>query len=236
MSIKNFLPQGDITTPFNSEKNAVNTLQLQHFDFICGQVMKENRILKYVVIISCLAFFLSIAITFYAVSLPESVPVLITMNDFGETNYVGAVSRKNYQNYSVPEVAIHYQVKHFVELVYTLSTDKKVMQKSLSKTYHLLTSTTASKYSSRLKEETPFSDFGSRTREVIFQTEPLQLSRDTYQVDFKVIERQLSGTITSNKTFRAVISIKVLKPSNDDIKDNPLGIYITAFDFKEVIN
>ena len=236
MSIKLYQPQGDITTPFNSKKNDVNTLQLQHFDFICGQVMKENRILKYVAIISCLAFFLSVAVTFYAVSLPESVPVLVTMNDFGETNYVGAVSRKNFQNYSVPELAIQFQIKKFVELSYTLSTDKRVMQKSLSKTYHLLTSTTASKYSSRLKEETPFADFGSRTREVIFQTEPLQLSRDSYQVDFKVIERQLSGTIMSNKTFRAVVSIKVLKPSDDDIKDNPLGIYITAFDFKEVTN
>ena len=236
MSIKSYQPQGGITTPFNSKKNDVNTLQLQHFDFICGQVMKENRILKYVAIISCLAFFLSVAVTFYAVSLPESVPVLVTMNDFGETNYVGAVSRKNFQNYSVPEIAIQFQIKKFVELSYTLSTDKRVMQKSLSKTYHLLTSTTASKYSSRLKEETPFSEFGSRTREVIFQTEPLQLSRDSYQVDFKVIERQLSGTIMSNKTFRAVVSIKVLKPSDDDIKDNPLGIYITAFDFKEVTN
>ena len=108
------------------------------------------------------------------------------------------------------------------------------MQKGLRTTYHILTSTTASKYSSRLKEEKPFADFGTRTCEVIFETEPLQLSKDSYQVDFKVIERQLTGSITSNKTFRAVVSVKVLKPSEDDIKDNPLGIYITAFDFKEI--
>lgn len=106
MSIKNFSPQGETTTPFNSKMNAVNQMQLQHFDFICGQVMKENRILKYVVIVSCLAFFVSIGITLYAVSLPESIPVLVTMNDFGETKYVGAVSRKNFQNYNVPELAV----------------------------------------------------------------------------------------------------------------------------------
>lgn len=234
MGIKNYQPQGEPTTPFNSVKNEANVLQLQHFDFICGQVMRENRILKYVVIVSCLAFFVSIGITFYAVSLPESVPVLVTMNDFGETTYVGAVSRRNYQNYAVPELAIQYQVKKFINYAYTLSTDKSVMQKSLSNTYHILTSTTASKYSARLKEETPFADFGSRTREVIFQTEPLQLSRDTYQVDFRIVTRMLSGNIVADKTMRAVISVKVLKPSEDDIKANPLGIYITAFDFKEI--
>ena len=234
MSIKSFFPQGEAITPFNSGKNAVNTLQLQHFDFICGQVMRENRILKFVVIISCLAFFVSIGITLYAVSLPESIPVLVTMNDFGETQYVGAVSRRNYQNYNVPEIAIQYQVKKFVSLVHTLSTDRTVMKKSVSNTYHLLTSTTASKYSTMLKENNPFADFGDRTREVIFQTEPLQLSKDTYQVDIQVVTRLASGSIFENKTVRAVISVKVMKPSDEDIKDNPLGIYITAFDFKDI--
>ena len=119
---KNFSPQGEALTPFNTEQNSVNAWQLAHFDFICGQVMRENRILRYVVIISCLAFFVSIGITLYAVSLPESIPVLVTMNDFGEASYVGAVSRRNYQNFSVPEVAVHYQVKKFVNLCYTLST------------------------------------------------------------------------------------------------------------------
>lgn len=234
MSIKNFSPQGEVTTPFNSKKNAVNVLQLQHFDFICGQVMRENRILRYVAIISCLAFFVSIGITLYAVSLPESIPVLVTMNDFGETQYVGAVSRRNYQNYNVPELAIQYQVKKFVNLVHTLSTDRTVMKKSVSNTYHLLTSTTASKYTTMLKENNPFADFGDRTREVIFQTEPLQLSKDTYQIDFQVVTRMTSGNISDNKTVRALVSVNVMKPSEEDIKDNPLGIYITAFDFKDI--
>ena len=237
MSIKNFLPAGDAVTPFNARRGksgSTPNLQLEHFDFICGEVMRENRILRFVVIIASLAFFVSIGITLYAVSLPESIPVLVTMNDFGETQYVGAVTRRNYQNYTVPEVAVQHQVKEFVALSHTLSTDRAVMKKSLNKTYHLLTSTTAAKYSALLKEENPFADFGSRTREVLFQTEPMQLSRDTYQLDFQVVTRQLSGTVVANVATRAVISVKTLQPSEEDIKDNPLGIYITAFDFKEI--
>ena len=38
MSSKVFIPQGTNQTPFNP--------QLQHFDYICGQVIKENRLLK----------------------------------------------------------------------------------------------------------------------------------------------------------------------------------------------
>ena len=156
------------------------------------------------------------------------------MNDFGETEYIGPVSRRNYQNFNVPEVAVRAQVKEFVNLMNTLSTDKTVMKKAVNRTYHLLTSTTASKYSTLVKEDNPFKDFGSRTKEVIFQTEPLKVSNDTYQIDYQVVTRQLSGQLMSNETFRAVISVKMLQPAEEDIKDNPLGIYITAFDMKPI--
>jgi len=228
VSSKSYYPKGSNETPFNP--------QLQHFDFICGQVMNENRILKFVVVIACLSFFLSIGISIYAVTRPESIPVLVTMNDFGETHYIGPVSKKNYQNFNVPEVAIQAQVKEFINLTNTLSTDKTVMKKSVSKTYHLLTSTTASKYSTLVKEDNPFKDFGSRTKEVLFQTEPLKVSSDTWQVDYQIVTRQLSGIIMSNESFRAVITIKMLQPADDDIKDNPLGIYITSFDMKKIEN
>ena len=226
MSSKTYTPKGTNDTPFNP--------QLQHFDFICGQIINENRILKFVVIIAALSFFLSIGICIYAVSQPDSVPVLVTMNDFGETEYIGPVSKKNYQNFNVPEVAIQAQVKEFVNLFNTLSTDKTVMKKSVNKIYHLLTSTTASKYSTLVKEDNPFKDFGSRTKEVLFQTEPLKLSGDTYQVDYQIVTRQLSGQIMSNESYRAVITVKMLQPAEEDIKDNPLGIYITSFDMKPI--
>lgn len=224
MSSKSFPPKGTNETPFNP--------QLQHFDFICGQVMKENRILKFVAVVSVLAFFLSIGITLYAVAQPDSIPVLVTMNDFGETQYIGPVSRRNYQNFNVPEVAVQALVKEFVSLTNTLSTDRTVMKKAVAKTYHLLTSTTASKYSTLVKENNPFKEFGNRTKEVLFQTEPLKVSQDTYQVDYQVITRQLSGQLMANESYRAVITVKMMQPSEEDIKDNPLGIYITSFDSK----
>jgi type IV secretion system protein VirB5 len=38
----------------------------------------------------------------------------------------------------------------------------------------------------------------------------------------------------SNEAYRAVITIKMLQPAEEDIKDNPLGIYITSFDMKKI--
>ena len=231
---KNYQMEGVYETPFNTEELQPYEYQLQHFDLICGHIITENHILRIVAVISAAAFFLSIGINLYAISLPKNIPVLVTMNDFGQASYIGEVTRKNYQNFVVPEIAIQYQVKDFVNLYYTLSSDKQIMKKSFAKVYHILTATTANKYSTLVREEKPFDDFGTKTREVFFQTEPLQLSKETYQVDFLVTERLLTGQITNKTVFRAVISIKTMQPSSEDLNDNPLGIYITAFDFKKI--
>lgn len=226
MQTKTYLPKGTNATPFNP--------QLEHFDFICGQIINENKILKFVVVVSCLAFFLSIGITIFAVNRPDSIPVLVTMNDFGETRYVGEVTRKNYQNFQVPEIAVSYTIRQFITIYHSLSTDRAVVRKNVEAAYHLLTSTTASKYSTLLKENNPFEDFGKCTREVEFETEPLKITKDTYQLDYKVVTRQVSGSIQQVERFRTAITVKTLNPAKDDIKDNPLGIYITNFDIKEL--
>ncbi len=226
MSIKNYQPEGKVITPFN--------LQLSHYDMLCGEKDKQIKILRFVVVIACLSFFLSLGITFYAVNLPESIPVLVTMNDFGETSYVGAVSRKNFQNFNVPEIAVEYQVKKFIELYYTLSTDKVVMKSNLATVYHLLNTQSAQKLNILTKETNHYADFGDYTREVFFQTEPLKLSKDSYQVDFEVTKRTLSGETQDKFYYRCVLTVRMLKPTDDDIKFNPLGIYITNFDFKEI--
>ena len=67
----------------------------QNFLEKCSEFTEQkNRLLKFIVVVSVLAFFLSIGITMYAVSHPDSIPGLVTMNDFGETQYIGPVSRK----------------------------------------------------------------------------------------------------------------------------------------------
>lgn len=224
---KNYPPTGTNSTPFNP--------QLQHFDMICGQVMNENKHLKLatVVLVFIIAV-LSIGITFFLTKRTQIVPALVTMNDFGETQYIGEVSRKNYQNFNIPEIAITYQVKKFLNCYKSLSSDKAVVKGNIEKAYHLLTATSSTKFSTLLREDNPYKEFGNHTKEIIFETEPLRISKDTYQVDYQILTRTLTGVKLDEVRQRAVISVKVLNPTEEDIKDNPLGIYITDFDIKNI--
>ena len=64
----------------------------------------------------------NIGITMYAVSQPDSIPGLVTMNDFGETQYIGPVSRKtiktlmfqNLTNLLVRIARTNWSYKHIV--------------------------------------------------------------------------------------------------------------------------
>ena len=83
---------------------------------------QKNRLLKFIVVVSVLAFFLSIGITMYAVSQSDSIPGLVTMNDFGKTQYIGPVSRKtiktlmfqNLTNLLVRIARTNWSYKHIV--------------------------------------------------------------------------------------------------------------------------
>lgn len=227
MPTKSYPPKGTNATRFNP--------QLEHFDMICGQTMRENKMLKLeIVILVGIVLVLSLGIVFFLTKRTQIVPALVTMNDFGQTQYIGEVSRKNYQNFNIPEVAVTYQVKEFITLYKSLSSDKGVVKNNIEKTYHLLTAVSASKYSTMLKEENPYIDFGSYTKEVEFETEPLKISKDTYQVDYRYRKRTLTGLLVDEYRQRAVITVKNLIPTEEDIKDNPLGIYITDFDIKNI--
>ena len=227
MSTRTYPPKGTNATKFNP--------QIDHFDMICGQTMRENKMLKLeVVILVSIVLVLSFGIVFFLMKRTTIVPALVTMNDFGQTQYIGEVSRKNYQNFNIPEVAVTYQVKEFLNLYKTLSSDKEIVKRNIEKAYHLLTSSSASKFSTLLRENNPYKDYGSYTKEVIFETEPLKISKNTYQVDYKQTTRTYQGLIVEEKRQRAVITIQTLEPTEDDIKDNPLGIYITDFDIKDI--
>ena len=222
--MKNYLPEGNVETPFNP--------QLEHFDFICGSIKNENKILRIISILAGVSFLASVGLCYYAVTQPDAIPIIITLDDLGRTNYVGQLTRSNWQNYDVPENAITAKVKEFIELYFFISTDETVMRRNIQNSYHNLTNRTAQKYTSMLETDKPYDDFGSCTQEVTYDTEPLTVSDKTYQIDFHVIKRELSGRQKSDTYYRALVTIELMKPPEEDLYVNPLGIYISSFDFK----
>lgn len=208
-------------TPFNP---------LKEFDRIVGEQCRENQTWRKIAILAILSFFVSLGIIFYALNLPKTVPLVVLVSEWGESKYIGDISKFSYHGTVVPEVALQYQLRQFITNLYSIPLDAAVLRSNIEKCYSSLTGKSAPKLSALLKADNPFNDFGVLSRSVLIES-ILSLSKNSYQVDFIITSAQFDGKILKKERSRAIFTTALLEPSKEDQLLNPLGIYITNFDF-----
>ena len=183
--------------------------------------------------ISIAGFALSLVVMVWAINLPRTVPVLVSVNDFGEAKYIGEVNRINYSGIKVPDVAIEYQIRKFVTNMFTIPGDAEVLRNNLKDCYSCLTRDTSSKLSAELKEHNPLQDVQSMRKKVEIES-VLKTAKNSYQVDFTITQSAPNNTNRHTIRMRGLITITLLEPHDDDKILNPLGIYFSAYDFTEI--
>jgi type IV secretion system protein VirB5 len=215
---------GNNATPFNP---------LSEYDRIIGEQCRENKTWRRIAVISAAAYFVSLAIVFYALTRPATVPLVITVSDWGEAKYLGDVARYSYAGITVPEVAIQYQLRRFVMNLYTIPIDAAVLRANIEDCYACLTGASAQKLSARLREKNPFEEVGINTVRVEIES-ILEITDKSYQVDFIVTNSRPNETQVRRERMRGTLTVELLEPEKEDQIANPLGIYIVGFDFTKI--
>lgn len=201
-------------------------------DFKKAEARKEKR-WKLISLISVIGFVASMVMVGIALSLPKTVPLVISVSDYGEAKYLGDISNFSYNSIKVPKECYDYTLKKFISNCFSISSDFNILKKSLNENYAFLTSQTSNKYNILINEMDPRSQFGKRLANVEFIS-VLNQSKNTYQVDFIINRTQMNGDIRQKLRMRALITVELMMPSKEDVEKNPLGIYITNFDFTEI--
>lgn len=207
--------------------------QFKEYDRIIGLQNTENKTWRIIAVTSLSFLFLSLLLLLYAIKLPKTIPMVITVSEYGEAKYVGNISKISYSNIEVPDIAIQYQIKRFVTNMNTITSDAQVMKQNIKDCYNMLSGDAGLKLSNILKSDNPFDKFGSLKQNILLES-ILQLSPQSYQVDFIQSKITMSGIVTDRTRYRGVISIALLEPPEDKKMENPLGIYISDFDFTKV--
>ena len=192
----------------------------------------ENRF-KIFAYISIVGFALSLIVMVWAINLPKTVPVLVSVNDFGEAKYIGEINRINYSGIKVPEVAIEYQIRKFVTNKFTIPGDAEVLRNNLKECYSCLTRDTSSKLSAELKEHNPLKDVKDIRKKVDIES-VLKTTKNTYQVDFTITQSSPNDMNKVTVRMRGLLTMVLLEPHEEDKILNPLGIYFNADDFTEI--
>ena len=209
------------------------TTPLEIYQALVEKDRKNETKLKLIAIVSLIGFILSICGLLWAANLPKTVPVLVTLSDFGEAKYLGEVNKINYSGIQVPEIAIEYQIRKFVTNKYTVPADMSVMKNNLIDCYSSLTRESASKMNSEIKEHNPLENVDTIRRRVDIES-VLSLSKNSYQIDFTTTQSNPFNANVVTSRMRGVVTIKMLEPSSDDKLLNPLGIYISSYDFTQL--
>jgi type IV secretion system protein VirB5 len=170
-------------------------------------------------------------ILWYAVSLPKTAPLVITVAPWGEAEYRGDVSGLSYWNAQIPETAIQYQVREFVRELRGISGDSEVLYQNITRCYARVTEKCNRKMTAELREEDPFSLVGREKRTVTIES-VLRLSTHTWQADW--IENTAGGANTGRRRMRGVFTVELLEPQAKQRVLNPLGIYIDDYDVTEL--
>lgn len=207
--------------------------QFKEYDRIIGLQNKENRTWRIIAVASLSFLFLSLLLLLYAIKLPKTIPMVITVSEYGEAKYVGNVSKLSYSNMKVPDIAIQYQIKRFVTNMNTITSDAQVMRQNIRDCYNMLSGDAGLKLSNILKNDNPFDKFGDIKQSILLES-ILQLSPQSYQVDYIQSKITMIGVVTDRTRYRGIISIALLEPPEDKKIENPLGIYISDFDFTKV--
>ena len=219
--MKNWTLEKSKTTPLDQYIHFVNTEK------------RQTLFWKYSAIISFVCLVAALAVLMYAVNLPKAFPLVITVSDWGEAKYVGEVSNYSYNGIKVPEIAINYQLRKFIINRFSIPYDPHILRSNLKDCYSALTRESAAKLSSELKADNPMQQYGKKIVTVEIET-VLKLSTQSYQVDFFIITADRRGQINERMRMRGILAIQLMEPPKEDQVLNPLGIYITNFDFTQI--
>lgn len=139
-----FMPDNNPETPFNTEKvsrkgrkGKVDVRTLYMADTIQAISQKNARMWQIIALVSLVSFFISLGICFYAVTLPKTVPVIVTVDSDGYTNYVGKVDRSAYGKTAVPEQAKTYVIKKLITNMHTRVIDPEAQRRFIDECLHV---------------------------------------------------------------------------------------------------
>jgi type IV secretion system protein VirB5 len=180
-----------------------------------------------IALVSLSAFFIALGIVAYAVTLPKTVPVIVTVNPEGQAAYVGRVDRSRYTSGSIPEIAKTYAIKRLITTMHLWVVDRAAQQMFIDEAFSLVQSGATGRLDLFYRENNPFTNLGKITRSIEIEP-PLKQTDTTYIVYFTTAEKTLDGYTTKTSRWSVLVNLEPFETT----ESNPLGIYIINFDIK----
>ena len=192
--------------------------------------MNETKWLRRTALVNILLFIIALFLFFHSINQQRTVPVLVNVMPSGESQYLGEVRQSG--SIQVPDAAIHYQIGKFISNLRSVSTDYQIVYNNIDECFIMITSNYQSILRNMLNNNSPFEQVG-RIRRTVSIESILTITGRSYQVNWTETVIDTSSKQTTSR-MRAVVTVRLITPTDATIKRNPLGIYIENFEMMEL--
>jgi type IV secretion system protein VirB5 len=182
-----------------------------------------------IALVSLTSFFFALGILVYAVNLPKTVPVVVTVAPDGQAAYFGRIDKSLYGKDAIPEIAKEYQIKRLLTLMHTWVIDPAAQKRYILETQSIVQGGAIAELDQFYRGNNPYEHLGERTKSVTLDP-PLKQTDKTYVAYFTTTEKNQNGYEIQVTRWSSLVNLDYYEA----IPENPLGVYITNFDIKRM--
>lgn len=222
---KRWKPEGEVETRYRKAR--------QEWDRRMGAAVVQARSWRLATLLSLGLVLVSLIGTIYLGAQPKAVPHIVQVDRIGAPAYLGPAG-KAARDWKPSDSALKYHLRRFLADTRTISSDAAVMKRNWIDAYALITQNAANHLNTYAQQTDPFKR-GGEERVTVDIAAVVQLSADTWQVDWVEKTWDKAGNETANAVWRGTFRVVVRPPEDEEqMAANPIGLFVDEFHWSKV--
>ena len=198
-----------------------------------GSYIKQTRTWQVIAFLSLMISLVSVVFLGISSSQNKYIPYIIEVDKLGTAVAVAPAQPITKQD----ERVIKHSLAEFVSNMFTVYGDRVVQKDNIFKAYRYLlpASNAYTSVSEYYKQNSPFVKMETE-RNTIEILSVIQISKDTWQIDWQESKSDIKGNPISREYFKGAATLKYIEPKDEkEIFKNPTGLWIYEFSWQKIL-
>jgi len=196
-----------------------------------GSYIKQAYIWKVISLLLLLITLLAVGGFIYTSSQNRFIPYIVQIDKLGTPI---STFRAKASIIKDPKI-IKFALSEFIVNYRTVYNDKEVQVQMIKKAYNYLSANSPA-YNMLTQYFVDNPPFHQKIRVVVKIISVLQLSKNNWQIDWEEKSFNSKGELTKTENYKGIAKFAIVPPTSEEtILKNPIGLYITEFNFNQKI-
>jgi len=218
----------------SNQKNETNSVYLdarREWNERYGSYIKQAYIWRIISLFLLIITLLSVGGFIYTSSQNRFIPYIVQIDKLGEPI---STFRAKATVIKDPTI-IKFSLSEFIVNYRTIYNDKDVQVQMIKKAYDYVSANSPA-YNMLTQYFVDNPPFHQNKRVVVKIISVLQLSKNNWQIDWEEKTFDDKGELIKTENYKGIIKFAIVPPTSEDrILKNPIGLYITEFNFNKKI-